>query len=451
MNSTEKAFSEKLLPLLPDGAKVIVAFSGGCDSLALLSMCVSVLERGRVLPVYVNHNLRPHDELEKEIGLNRYNCSLLGVKLTERTLEKGRVRSLASKRGGGLEDAARALRYEILQSEREAEGASFILTAHHRQDQIETVLMRLSAGSPATSLAGISAFDPNRLIIRPLLDFDRSQLEEYLVSRGLKWSTDSTNSDALFERNHVRNEVIPAIKAIFPGYEKTLLNLSEQVRTELEKLDFGSLSTDRIPLDSFEGKSALQRMAMLFGMWDHVFGEKELPMSLVDRVLRALEEKEDCTEGSNGALFSIYHGDLYLTDPQADEQFLSFEQKLDHGKDTTVILPGDLVLWTGDDAEGLGDEKSVRLDSSLFKGDAVIRFAREGDRIRLKDGSKQVKRLLQDMGVPPFLRSRVPVIADSDGLCAVFGRLYGGKDRICVKFRTSLVGSPFPLYIVTKG
>ena len=87
MNSTEKAFSEKLLPLLPDGAKVIVAFSGGCDSLALLSMCVSVLERGRVLPVYVNHNLRPQDELEKEIGLNRYNCSLLGVKLTERTLE----------------------------------------------------------------------------------------------------------------------------------------------------------------------------------------------------------------------------------------------------------------------------------------------------------------------------------------------------------------------------
>ena len=174
-------------------------------------------------------------------------------------------------------------------------------------------------------------------------------------------------------------------------------------------------------------------------------------MSLIDRVLRALEEKEDCTEGSNGALFSIYHGDLYLTDPQADEQFLSFERKLDPRKGLTVILPGDLVLRTGGDAEGLGDGKSVRLDSRMFKGDAVIRFAREGDRIRLKDGSKQVKRLLQDMGIPPFLRSRVPVIADSDGLCAVFGRLYGGKDRICVKFRTSLVGSPFPLYIVTKG
>ena len=451
MNSTEKAFSEKLLPLLPDGAKVIVAFSGGCDSLALLSMCVSALGKERVFPVYVNHNLRPQDELEKEIELNRCNCSLLGVELTERTLEKGQVRSLATERGGGLEDAARALRYEILQGERETEEASCILTAHHRQDQIETILMRLSAGSPATSLAGISAFDPNRFIIRPLLDFDRSQLEEYLIIKGLKWSTDSTNSDASFERNHVRNEVIPAIQDIFPEYEKTLLNLSEQVREELEKLDFRSLSTDRISLDSFEGRSALQRMAMLFCMWDHVFGEKELPMSLVDRVLCALEEKNDCTEGSNGALFSIYHGDLYLTDPQADAQFLSFEQRIEPGKDMNVILPGDLVLRTGSLAEGLGDGKSIRLDSSLFAENAVVRFAREGDRIRLKDGSKPVKRLLQDMGIPSFLRNRVPVIADSDGLCAVFGRVCGGKDRICVKFITSLVGSRFPLYIVTKG
>ena len=117
----------------------------------------------------------------------------------------------------------------------------------------------------------------------------------------------------------------------------------------------------------------------------------------------------------------------------------------------TVTLPGNLILRIGSQAEDLGDGKSIRLDSRLFAEDVVIRFAREGDRIRLKDGSKQVKRLLQDMGIPPFLRNRVPVIADRDGLCAVFGRVCGGKDRICVKFITSLVGSPFPLYIVTKG
>ena len=116
MNSTEKAFSDKILPLLSDG-KVIVAFSGGCDSLALLCLCVSSLGKDRVIPVYVNHNLRPEDELEKEISLNRLNCERLGLPLVERSLEKGKVRSLAQRRGGGLEDAARVLRYEILQEE----------------------------------------------------------------------------------------------------------------------------------------------------------------------------------------------------------------------------------------------------------------------------------------------------------------------------------------------
>ena len=451
MNSTEKAFSENLLPLLPEGKKVIVAFSGGCDSLALLSLCVSVLGKERVIPVYVNHNLRPVDELENELDLNRHNCNLLGVPLIERTLEKGEVSALARKRGGGLEDAARALRYEILQEERAANGASFILTAHHRQDQIETILMRLSAGSPATSLVGISAYDGKRCILRPLMDFSRSDLEDYLNSKGLRWSTDSTNSDACFERNHIRNEVLPEIQAIFPGYESCLLNLSDQVGKELEKLDSGSFGTDRIELEAFEDKSALQRMFMLFCMWDHVFGEEELPMSLIDRVLLALEEGMDCTEGSNGALFSIYHGFLYLTNPEDDGQYREFKEPFNPDKDQIVELPGNMFLRIGKDADGLGDGQSVRLDPEAFGPDAVVRFAREGDRIHLKDGSKPVKRLLQDMGIPSFLRNRVPVIADSDGICAVFGRLYGGKDRICVKFRTSLAPNPFPLYIVSKG
>ena len=451
MNSTEKAFSEKLLPLLPACSKVIVAFSGGCDSLALLCLCVSVLGKERVIPVYVNHNLRHEDELEKELILNRHNCNLLGVSLVERTLEKGAVSALAQRRGGGLEDAARALRYEILQKERTAKGAAFILTAHHRQDQVETILMRLSSGSPATSLAGICAYDSKRSILRPLLDFSRSELEDYLNFKQLKWSTDSTNSDACFERNRIRNEVLPAIQAIFSNSESSLLNLSAQVGKEVGGMDPGSFETDRITLESLEGKSVLQRMYMLFCMWDFVFGEKELPMSLIDRVLLKLEEGVDCTEGSNGALFSIYHGYLYLTDPEDDAQYREFEAHFDPDMGQTIGLPGKMFLIIGRDAEDLGDVQSVRLDPAAFGSDAVVRFAREGDRIRLKDGSKPVKRLLQDMGIPSFLRNRIPVIADSDGICAVLGRYCGGKDRICVKFRTSIAPNPFPLYIVSKG
>ncbi len=79
-----------------------------------------------------------------------------------------------------------------------------------------------------------------------------------------------------------------------------------------------------------------------------------------------------------------------------------------------------------------------------------IRFVREGDVIRLKDGSKTVLRLLQDMKVMPALRRRVPVIEDEREVCAVFGSVLGGKDRICVKFVTSLARNNFPLYIVNS-
>ena len=74
-----------------------------------------------------------------------------------------------------------------------------------------------------------------------------------------------------------------------------------------------------------------------------------------------------------------------------------------------------------------------------------------GDVIRLKSGNRMVMRLLQDMKVPSSLRFRVPVVEDDEGICAVFGTVFGGKDRICVKFRTSLAPNSFPLYIVSKG
>ena len=91
------------------------------------------------------------------------------------------------------------------------------------------------------------------------------------------------------------------------------------------------------------------------------------------------------------------------------------------------------------------------MNPDKFSGQTKVRFAKEGDFIRLKDGKKMVLRLLQDMKIPPHLRTMVPVIKDEKEVCAVFGSVFGGKDRICVKFRTSLAPNDFPLYIVTKG
>ncbi len=448
MNSTERAFSENLNSILKDSEKVIVAFSGGCDSLALLVLCTRALGTQRVIPVYVNHRLRSEKELFEEIGLNQENCRALGLELKVRELESGEVGRLAESRGGGLEDAARVLRYQVLEEERLKAKASYILTAHHRQDQVETIIMRLSKGSPVNSLKGISAIDSKRHLLRPLLDLSRRELEKHLVSEGFRWSTDSTNADACFSRNSVRNDVIPRIQAIWPDYEACILNLGRQA----ERLGSGvpeDLGSE-VELSAFEGRSAIQRTLVLYSMWGSVFTDKELPLSLVDRVLDAVAKAQDCSVGSNGAVFYIYRGRLYLTDPSQDERFKTFHVEMKTDAECRVELLDNVVFQSGVDL-GSDDPLALRLDPTRFKGKVLIRYAQTGDRIRLKDGAKMVLRLLQDMKIPAQLRCRVPVLEDQDGICAVFGSLYGGRDRISAKFHTSLARNHFPLYIVSKG
>lgn len=437
-------------------SSVIVAFSGGCDSLCLLTLCVRVLGFSRVYPVYVNHNIRCADELDSEMALNRSNCEKLGLSLEICTLENGLVAQTATERKGGIEDAARALRYKVLETARKAHGCSYVLTAHHRQDQIETIIMRLGRGAAFTSLCGIARIDEKRHLMRPLLDFSRKEIENYVASSGLKWSTDSTNADSAYLRNHIRNDIVPNLKTIMPDYEKMLLDLGNKASLMRSK----RLPCETvIALSHFDGLGPTETSEILFSLWDRLFPGSDMPQALVNRVLRAIHDGKDCRIGSNGAIFCIYHGSLYLVDPNRDEDFRSFEMPINVQEDLCITLPGGMVLRSGchakeiigDPASGIEVSRVLGMESGKFRGKCSVRFARIGDQIQLKDGTKMVMRLLQDMGIPACLRFRVPVIVDDDGICAVFGRFYGQNDRICVKFRSSLAPNGFTQYIVFKG
>ena len=448
LNSTEKVFSEAIVQYLSEDSKVLVAFSGGCDSLALLVLCSKVLGNQRTVPVYVNHNIRQKYELEKEISLNKDNCKKLGLDLIVRTLDPGQVRSLSQVRKGGTEDAARILRYEVLEEERQKNNCRVILTAHHKDDQVETVVMHLRSGSPMTSLRGISVYDEKRNLLRPLLALSRQDLENYLKSLGFKWSVDSTNEDESYRRNEVRSTVIPQVKKLWPGFEKEVIRLQTQAKDAFEKAEPVDANDNSIGLKELRNKDLTGRVLSLYAMWDNVFENKDLPMTLLDRVLDALSEGKDCSVGSNLAVFHIYHERLYLEDPAQNEEFEEFSQVFDAHEKQTICLPGDMKLIIGSEGD---DPLVLRMNPDKFSGQTKVRFVKEGDFIRLKDGKKMVLRLLQDMKIPPHLRTMVPVIEDEKEVCTVFGSVFGGKDRICVKFRTSLAPNDFPLYIVTKG
>lgn len=464
-NTIEREFSDSLIGLLPkdrcEGHGLVVAFSGGCDSLALLSLCVAVLGPADVFPVYVNHNLRSEEELGLELSLNERNCRELGVGLEVCTLERGGVLSLAQSRKCGVEEAARILRYEALEAKRLEHYCTAVATAHHRQDQIETVAMRLCAGSPVGSLRGISRYDGERHLVRPLLPFGRPELERYLQEKGLVWSCDSTNSDSSYSRNRFRNELLPDARLKWPLCDEHLLSLSRAASKVLDGMEPNVPDIEKgegvvwVDADAFCGMQPANRTMVLFRMWDGLFGDVDLPMTLVMRALKAIENGNDCRIGANGGVFSLYNGRLGLFAEGFDKGFdkgSAFVCTFDPHEDQSIDLPYGLTFRSGRNAIdatcGMDRSRLLFMDADAFKGTPCLRFAREGDSIRLKGGRRMVRRLLQDMKVPSGLRSRVPVIEDEDGICAVFAGAFGGVDRICVKFRSSLAPNNFTLYIV---
>lgn len=441
-HSTERDFSDTL-NLLTDlnPGRVLVAFSGGCDSLVLLSLCVRTLGKDNVTAVYVNHRIRPEGELEKEIILNKRNCEILGVGLVIKDLGKDSVIELSRKRKCGLEEAARILRYEALHKARKENDCSFILTAHHQDDQIETILMRIIRHSPLSSLCGI----PYRTgcVVRPLLDISRRQIEDYASENGLKFSTDSTNSDTDIERNDIRLNIIPRLSDVMPDFRRRLLEISCRSRALLEGFEVPeSILKGYVPKDVFLNMNELQKTRTLFCMWDNLI-DGELPQSLMRRVISSSQRKTSALESSNGGSFTVTDDRIILT--RDVEDFSLFSCRLEKG--LTELVP-DLVL----DVSQCGEKDTLFLPASYIEDHIItVRFACEDDQIVLRNGTKKVFRLLQDQKIPSCLRTHVPVLVEGGEVIAVLCGLYGVRDRVCQRLVTCLAPDRVYYYIKLKG
>ena len=181
-----------------------VAFSGGYDSLCLLSSLCSL--GFNVKALYVDHGLRSEAELACERRLNESNCRRLGVPLEVVKIPPGQVMCLAKEDGVTIEAAARAQRYRILEKE------PLVATAHNRDDQVETLMMKLIFGGTLMSLCGIRR--RRGKVVRPLLDVSRADIVSYVDSLGLVPSRDSTNDTLFCLRNRVRHLVMDGLKEI---------------------------------------------------------------------------------------------------------------------------------------------------------------------------------------------------------------------------------------------
>ena len=218
--------------MIEPGDGVVVGLSGGPDSVCLFHLLCSLrkeLEIGDITAVHINHGLRGAESDGDEESA-RALAESLGADFISFKYD---VNKIAAETGEGTEEAGRRLRYGAFEDVRRRKGAARIAVAHNRNDQAETVMMRIMRGTGLKGLAGIDFIRADGVVIRPVLDLSRDEIELYCKENGLHPRIDSTNKEAIYTRNKIRLELLPMMREKFnPNIVDALVRLSAQARED---------------------------------------------------------------------------------------------------------------------------------------------------------------------------------------------------------------------------
>lgn len=262
---------QELKKQLCSGKAYVLAVSGGADSIALAHVASGLQDLFGFTVCHVEHGIRGTEALS-DAALVEELCAHLLLPFYCCHVD---VPKEAEANGLTLEEAARKLRYEALEKVADKVSAAGILTAHHKNDQAETVLLKLLRGAGLEGLAGMDAEHDN--IIRPWLSISRSELEEYCQLNALQYCIDSTNYDTSYTRNRVRLELLPYLRRDFnPNIVDTLVRTADLLRDDAECITSMAAQYYRESQITSEKNKLVFRMSKLM----------ELPAAIRKRILR---------------------------------------------------------------------------------------------------------------------------------------------------------------------
>ena len=428
--------------LLGKGEKVLVALSGGPDSVALLLALLELRARLEltVEAAHVNHLLRG-PESDQDEDFVRTLCAAVAISLHVSRIE---TRQVAAGRRQNLEECARRLRYDFLLSVADNLKAT-VATGHTLNDLSETFLLKLFRGAGISGLSGVYPRRRNELengatvdVVRPLLDSNRSEILEYLERRRQPYRQDSSNRDMSFDRNQVRHELIPLLENRFnPGISGTLGRTALLFR-ELE--DFLSPILDeahkRCRESEVANRSAKSRPAVAVRIPEllshHPFVQKEIVRralkeyrgDLRDVSYRHIEDVLKIAAGESGAECHLGNG----VRVRREFDFLKF------GSERTVVhfeyempVPGDVYISEvakhvfAHSRTGCADPGKSAVMIHFAGNRLLVRNRRAGDRYRVGTRTKKLKEILIEKKIPRSLRDELIILDDGREIVWVEG------------------------------
>lgn len=382
-----------------------VAVSGGADSVSLLRVLLAAFGAERLRVITVDHNLRKKEASAGDAQFVAALCARSGVPCTTVVFARGDVLREAERRGRGVEEAARFLRYRAFDDFIARENLTALCLAHNQNDMLETLLMRFLQGSGAEGGFGIAR--RRGAIVRPLLGVSRADIESYLCGLGQDWRTDATNDDTRYLRNQIRKKLLPLLDESFAGWKTAVASGAEKSFDDHAALqvraDAHSWTRDGDSLwmsaTVFFAEPRAVRRRMLFTAFNQCGGAERFPYRLVRTVLGWSADKDHavCLGGTE---ISVVSGKIMVKNRQ-----------------NKATESGFLAI--------LKDGGAVR----------VMRSMQSGDRIRMKDGTmKSVRDVFSDWHVRHEDRARIPLVQDvslpGQPIVALLGAELGYSDWI---------------------
>lgn len=438
--------------LVPEGATVLLGYSGGADSTCLLHL---LKEHGvDVVAAHLHHGQRP--EAEDELTKCAQTCERLGVPFVSGRAD---VPKIAREMNVGIEEAGRHARYEFFEQCRQRTGADFVATAHTLDDHVETVILNLARGTGLHGLSGIAERRGN--IVRPLLPFTKAEARRFCTENKLWFHDDPANEDVGFSRVLVRKLVVTQLERIHPAAKQSIARMAKTVADEdrfLDGMAAAALEQSETPLNghlafvSKDCEAAFDRTKLL-----------SLPRVLLARAVRL-------ATGAVGAAFD-HHQTQTAIDGIAGQQkgaitadgghvVLEWHEETVTVRALIVDQPYRFPLTnpgetTSDEfgwrltAEPTGTDDYLRepgsldvvIDSGAVKGPLYFRSYEPGDTLRPLglQGTKTIGEVFSSMGLTEAARRRIPVVCDLigpvwvPGGCIVERVKVTGQSKACIR------------------
>lgn len=392
---------------------IYLAYSGGLDSTVLLHRLANSEAKSKIKVIHINHDLSPNAKQWEQHCQTQCDSLKLPLQIIK-------VKAKADQ-GESPEAAARNARYAAFKSLMQEGGV--LLTAHHQDDQIETFFLQLFRGAGIKGLAAMpveKTFCKGSLV-RPLLEYSRADLERHAKEHRLQWVEDESNFDTNFQRNFLRQTIIPKLKQTWPGMNQSVLRSVEHCQEANELLDdLAAIDLDCVQISEAHSKKYQLNITKLLNLsssrrfnllryWIQQQGHK-LPSQkkLIEIDKSVLQAKEDANPivTWEGTEIRRYRNQLYIMAPL--KPF-----------DNTQVIPW-LDITESLYIKGLDLSLSPELlePFNIDNAKVSICFRQGGEKIQIpaRAGTHDLKKLFQENGIPPWLRERQPLLSFNEHL-----------------------------------